>query len=194
MTSRRRFNINRRNAQRSTGPRTSAGKAKSALNAKVHGLSVCSIKNSKELQTAKALAGAFAGDGDWNAPIRDLAYRAAEQQLMMRRVPDARHKAWEFAKTDPELLTRGNMLGAENLLSDPGIEPAVKSSIRFLKRVSPHLFEPPCETDVERDVIALNLVSKQLKRLIRYERQAANARDRALRDLEQAKTEFLTAN
>ena len=112
----------------------------------------------------------------------------------MRRVLDARQKAWEFAKTGPELLRRGNLHGWENLLTDPTISPVEKRVISFLKRESPHLFEPPCQTEMERNVIALTLVAKQLKKLVRYERQAANARDRALRDLEQAKTEFLTTN
>ena len=38
-TSQKRIEANRRNAQKSTGPRTDAGKAKSATNATTHGLS-----------------------------------------------------------------------------------------------------------------------------------------------------------
>lgn len=195
MTSLRQINANRRNAMRSTGPKSALGKAKTGLNAKVHGLSSPSTFSADDVQAIKSLAQAFVdgatGDVEkGNAPIMALAYRAAEQQIMMCRVRDARHKAWELAKTSKALLERGQLLGAEDMM-DPDGDPYPRSLMRLLKQISPHLFEAPCESDVERDVVALNLVSRQLKKLVRYERQAANARDRALRELEQAKTALL---
>jgi len=54
------------------------------------------------------------------------------------------------------------------------------------------LFEERCTSQYERDVVALNIVAKQLRKLIRYERKAANARDKALRELEKAKAHFLS--
>lgn len=196
MTSLRQINANRRNAMRSTGPKSAVGKAQTGLNAKVHGLSSPSTLSADDVQAIKSLAQVFVdgtpGDVEkGNAPMMVLAYRAAEQQIMMRRVRDARHKAWELAKTSKELLERGEMYGYEHFLVDPEVDADTKSIVRLLKRIAPQLFEAPCESEVERDMIALELVSKQLKKLVRYERQAANARDRALRELEQAKTACL---
>ena len=59
-----------------------------------------------------------------------------------------------------------------------------------LKKGLPHLFEAPFETDIERDAAILKLASKKLSKLIRYERRAANMRDKALRELEQARADL----
>ena len=65
MTSARKLEANRRNAQASTGPRTAAGKARAAQNARRHGLSLAALCNpscSGEVETlARAIAGADAG-------------------------------------------------------------------------------------------------------------------------------------
>lgn len=60
-----------------------------------------------------------------------------------------------------------------------------------LKKCLPgHLFKAPFETDIERDMAILQLASKKLSKLIRYERRAANRRDKALRELEQARSDL----
>ena len=65
MTSARKLEANRRNAQASTGPRTAAGKARAAQNARRHGLSLAALCNpscSGEVEAqARAIAGADAG-------------------------------------------------------------------------------------------------------------------------------------
>ncbi|MCH7910664.1 MAG: hypothetical protein IIB38_13745, partial [Candidatus Hydrogenedentes bacterium] len=58
-----------------------------------------------------------------------------------------------------------------------------------LKRVLPYHLEAPFENDREREVAVLELASKRLIRLIRYERRAANMRDKALRELERMKAD-----
>ena len=59
-TSQKRIEANRLNAQRSTGPRTDAGKAKSATNATTHGLS--SVKRNPLTQQGHATG------SDWCEP------------------------------------------------------------------------------------------------------------------------------
>jgi hypothetical protein len=191
MSSLRRQNANRRNACKSTGPKTPTGKLSMALNARSHGLSSQVIFEGEDLKSVEALAEAFVGDGVWNELIKKMARQAAKQQMMMCRVRDARRKAWELAKVSDKILKRGEMLGIDKFPPGLGIDRDMKSMIKFLKKVSPHLFEAPIETDAEREIVALESVSKQLKKLVRYERQAANARDRALRDLEFAKRDYL---
>ena len=97
--------VNRRNASRSTGPRTAAGKARSAQNARRHGFA--SVLPSKETdQLALALAGTDAQpDVEYHARV------VAEMQVMLSRLSEARvnminhglaHRA-KRAKTHEEL-------------------------------------------------------------------------------------------
>jgi hypothetical protein len=83
MTSKAKIAANRRNAARSTGPRTPEGKAKSRRNAFVHGLSVA-VKHSglvtAELETLAKPLGALSG-----AP-REIAIAVAQARLELLRV------------------------------------------------------------------------------------------------------------
>ena len=65
-------------------------------------------------------------------------------------------------------------------------------TVSGFKRVLPRqLFEEPFWDDTERDVAIVELAAKALAKLIRYERGAANRRDRALRELERLKADLL---
>jgi hypothetical protein len=87
MISSRQREANRRNATRSTGPRTSAGKAASRLNARWHGLATplgWEPGISREIEhLAVEIAGA-------RCELIDLARRVAEAELELRRVRRAR--------------------------------------------------------------------------------------------------------
>ena len=181
---------NRRNANKSTGPKSEAGKARSALNALRHGLSVQPTFDAATQEKIDELAGAFTVGGKCNSLIKALAREAAEAQVMVMRVKEARHLAWEDAKRDRSITNRGELIGlndpvtARYLLEQRGIPAS------GLKKGLPHLFEAPFETDIERDMAVLKLASKKLSGLIRYERRAANRRDKALRELEQARADL----
>jgi hypothetical protein len=54
---------NRRNAQRSTGPRTAAGKARSAQNARRHGLNRPAVSDPAWAESIAMLTRAIAGEG-----------------------------------------------------------------------------------------------------------------------------------
>lgn len=192
MTSQRKRNANRLNAKKSTGPRSRRGKARAALNAVTHGLSVRPVWDAKSQGAIEALARAFAGEDAGHASVLELAYQAAEAQFLLARVKEERSRVWEEAGRDDAITDRGKLF----CLTNPG--PAwpypkeFATLVRGARRTWPNHFKPPFETDLERDMAVLELTSKRLSRLVRYERGAANMRDRALRELERMKMDLLS--
>ena len=90
MTSTRKINANRANAQASTGPRTRLGKARAARNARRHGLSLSVTSNPVLADQVEALARQFAGKSS-NPEISELAHDVAEAQIDLVRIRMARH-------------------------------------------------------------------------------------------------------
>src|SRR5665811_1193467 len=90
MTSTRKSNANRANAQASTGPRTGQGKARSALNARRHGLSLSVTSNPVLAEKVVTLAREFAGKSS-DPEIGELAHDVAQAQIDLVRIREARH-------------------------------------------------------------------------------------------------------
>ena len=85
MTTERAIRANRQNAQASTGPRTAAGRTRSAQNARKHGLAATDPNPDAAEETehlATLIAGAHGGD----AAILEAARAVAEAQVHLRRV------------------------------------------------------------------------------------------------------------
>lgn len=101
MTSTRKIRTNRANARASTGPKTAQGRARTALNALRHALSVSVFSNSVLSEEVSALAREIAGP-DAEAEIQELARRVAEAEIDLRRVRYARHQLLSSALSDPE--------------------------------------------------------------------------------------------
>lgn len=187
MTSLRKKNANRRNAQWSTGPKSFIGKQRSALNSNVHGLSSTATFEGEDLQVVKSLAQDFMGNGSKNDEIVTLAHLAAGHQIMMWRARSARLNTWQLTRSSEQLMRRGEMFGYDDILLNANIDSIEKRMVRLTKKFLPHLFEEPSESNDERDIVTLKLVANQLKKLVRYERKAANGRDKALRKMEKIK-------
>lgn len=83
MTSARKIASNRRNAKKSTGPKTKTGKWKSSRNAFRHGLAVAIGSQSNFAETINRLTQALAGDIYPNA---DLARKIAEAEVDLLRI------------------------------------------------------------------------------------------------------------
>jgi hypothetical protein len=90
MTSTRKTKANRANARASTGPRTEQGKARSALNACSHGLSLSVTSNSVLTEQVDILAREFSGRSS-DPEIGELAHDVAEAQIDLVRIRWARH-------------------------------------------------------------------------------------------------------
>ena len=80
MTSLRRRRANRRNARASTGPRTAAGKARAAQNARKHGLRVPALRDPEKTRNIGELARKLAG------PNADPQRFAAACQLVAAQI------------------------------------------------------------------------------------------------------------
>src|SRR5262245_37821883 len=102
MTSEAKIAANRRNAQRSTGPRSAAGKARSSRNAIRHGLAIPISRDATFAEGIAMLANEFclsAGFGSQTAVI------AAEAQFEVMRV----------RQTRTEILKKGRTTATEDI-------------------------------------------------------------------------------
>ena len=101
----RKIAANRRNAQHSTGPRSAAGKAISAANARRHGLSVAAPLDCETARVICARARALAGPGA-SPLLLDLAQNVVEAEFDLARVLEARAALWRDWPSDPEAIVR----------------------------------------------------------------------------------------
>jgi hypothetical protein len=86
MSSPQKISANCANAQRSTGPRSAAGKAQSRLNAWKHGLAIPVSANPEWSCEVARLARVIAGEKENNPHILDAAARVAEASVSVVRV------------------------------------------------------------------------------------------------------------
>jgi HAMP domain-containing protein len=105
VTSARQRDANRRNARSSTGPRTSAGKARAAQNARRHGLSLPTRYDPSRRDEVEALARAIAG-ADVDAECLELAHRIAEAQIDIIRARSARWQLFPEALRERDGIVR----------------------------------------------------------------------------------------
>jgi hypothetical protein len=98
MTSERQIAANRRNAARSTGPTTAAGKGRSSRNALRHGLSQPAARTSQVANEIDTLVRELVGDAASPNEL-DLAREAAERQIEILRVRRERQRLIEAVIT-----------------------------------------------------------------------------------------------
>lgn len=179
MASERQIAANRRNAGKSTGPRSCAGKKRARHNAYRHGL------------TLSAPVAAFTDELEKRA--REIA-AGREDEIILEYARAAAHAELDLARVRQvkvTLVERGFARGA--LAPTPVLDP-VADEMRSLKaalagaalperpgRIDPLATMPTREP--ERTTEALRRMLPQLRKLDRYERRAAARRDNAIRKL-----------
>jgi hypothetical protein len=176
MASQRQTAANRRNARKSTGPRSAAGSRRARRNARRHGLSVAARLFGRGEEDFAAFAREIAGDdalGFKSNAARDLAH--AELQLAkIRRIKAALiDRVWTFGALDsalaPPLLPARAIIAVASIMEATG---------RFLKPPDVEATMP--NTEPERTAEAVARALSELVKLDRYERRAATSRNRAV--------------
>jgi hypothetical protein len=177
MASERQIAANRRNARKSTGPRSGAGKKRASSNAYRHGLSLNITSTAAVAKQLDKLARKIAGNTD-DAITLECAREIAQAELELARVRRAKvgliERALAFGELDPPQLTVTQMIRILNAIDRGGrhIVPTPSNASATMPSQEP-----------ERLAEAIRRVLPQLRKLDRYEHRAAGQRQRAALEL-----------
>lgn len=206
MTSPKRQAANWANAQRSTGPRTAAGKSRSRRNAFRHGLAVPTAALPELAAKVATLAQTLMGPGSPAPEVHEAASRLAEATIDLLRVRTARLILLDRITQVPESAL---VPGPEPELKRPA-RPKISMATRVkafqdgghdaLRQAElAHImaeahYEAEVERRQERRAQAQESRRRhaadwdQLGKLDRYERRALSRQHRAIRDLDAARS------
>ena len=176
MASERQIAANRRNARKSAGPRSGAGKKRASRNAYRHGLTLNITSTAVFAKQLDKLVREIAGDTE-DAMLLERARAIAQAELDLARVRRVKvaliERASAFGEVDPPTLTVTQMIRLLNAF-DQG-RPIVPKPIDSLATMPS---QEPCQT-----AEAVRRVLPELRKLDRYERRAAARGDQAVLNL-----------
>src|SRR5262245_54859712 len=176
MASERQVAANRRNARKSAGPRSGAGKNRSSRNAYRHGLTLNITSTAAFAKQLHKLARKIAGNTE-DAIVLERARAIAQAELELARVRRAKvaliERACAFGELEPPRPSR-----------------SVTRIIRLLNAFCPGRVALPIDSSAtrpsqepDRSAEAVRRVLPELRKLDRYERRAAAQRERAVLEL-----------
>ncbi len=177
MASERQIAANRRNARKSTGPRSGAGKNRSSRNAYRYGLTLSITSSAAYAKQLDRLVREIAGNTE-DPILLERARAIAQAELELARV----------RRVKVALIERASAFGE---LDPPQAFSSVTQIIRLLnaieRGVEPLPFPEPVDSSAtmpsqepDRSAEAIRRVLPELRKLDRYERRAAARRDRAV--------------
>jgi hypothetical protein len=176
MASDQKIAANRRNARKSTGPRSGAGKTRASRNAYRHGLTLSITSTAESAKQLETLVRKIAGDTK-DAVKLERARDIAQAELELARVRRAKvaliERASVFGELDSPRLTDAQTIRLFNaFLGGRHVVP---------KHIDVSATMPSQEPD--RLAEAIRRVLPELCKLERYERRAAGRRYRAVANL-----------
>jgi hypothetical protein len=187
MASERQIAANRRNARKSTGPRSGAGKTRSSRNAYRHGLTLSIASSAAVTKQLDKLARKIVGHTE-DPILLERARALAQAELDLARLRRAKvaliERASAFGELDPPGLTIFQRLADLNAQIG-AFDAGIRGPITFPERIDSSATMPPQEPD--RSAEAIRRVLPDLRKLERYERRAAAQRDRAVFNLSDKK-------
>ena len=166
---------NRRNARKSTGPRSGAGKNRSSRNAYRYGLTLSITSSAAYAKQLDRLVREIAGNTE-DPILLERARAVAQAELALARVRRVKvaliERASAFGELDPPQLTVAQMIRVLNAFGGGRrIVPKPIDASATMPSQEPY-----------RSAEAIRRVLPELRRLDRYERRAAVRRHRAVLD------------
>jgi hypothetical protein len=182
MASERQIAANRRNAQKSTGPRSASGRKRSSQNALRHGLArpLSAADFEKQLED---FARQISGGSDAPATLA-LARTAAEAELELSRVRQVRKAMIERCMIFGELESHSYFRSDMEEIQWHIAELEWLEGSRPSKPLLPVMVDPSAtlpDGELERTAEAVRRILSDLARIGRYESRAASRRERAIR-------------
>jgi len=178
MASERQIAANRRNANKSSGPRSAAGRKRASNNAYRHGL-FSKRARAAVTEEMEALARIIAGEVT-SAIAFEHASVAAEAEVELGRIRDAKRALIDRTGIFDSFKT------PRPFLTDPRKDPWLMSATVRGRKSQPikaeDFLSPMQQEEAERSV-AIKRVLSELTKLSLYEKRAAARRDRTIRKL-----------
>jgi hypothetical protein len=175
MATDRQIAANRRNAQKSTGPRTAAGKRRAAHNAYRHGLSTVtgSAADDEAVESLALVIVAGSRDPQHLESARSAARAYLELAQIRQIKADITQRMLEFGAVGPEELLRARRA-----------ESRYMAALLRRQRQKPERLKPiDASSLAEREAEAVRRVLPELHKLNRYEARTYAALDRALSEV-----------